>query len=71
MTKKRRTHSPEFKARDRPVAVAAKPAREIDDFSHERFLVVFHPQLAMLGRPSLLDHTEGSALGDAKFFSHV
>ncbi len=51
--------------------LAAKPARDIDDLTHQQFLVVLHPQLATLGRSGLPEHPAGTALGDAKLVSHV
>ena len=56
---------------DGSIAVAAKPTRKINNFTHEFLLVVLRPQHATLRCPSLPQHTAGSALGDAKLLSNI
>ncbi len=51
-------------ARDGLVAVAAEAGRQLDDLRHQDWLVVPHPQPAVLGRAGLPEDAAGPPLGN-------
>ena len=53
------------------VAVAAVPARELDDVGRELFLVVPAPRKLALRRAMLAERGAGAALGDLELVSDV
>jgi hypothetical protein len=57
--------------RDLAVAVAAVPARELDDVGGELFFVVPAPRALALRRAVLAERGAGAALGDPKLVSSV
>jgi hypothetical protein len=57
--------------RDLAVAVAAVPARELDDVGRELFLVVPAPRKLALRRAMLAERGAGAALGDLELVSDV